>query len=376
VVRLRGGGSTRHRRRLIAGALVLSMLLADCGADEPDGPDEPVAPLEEPAPPDPPSEEPPADPAEPASVEVEVFFPNGTLGDPCGEVFPVVRSVPADDPVTGAVEALLAGPTRPERVDGYDGWFSEDTVGMLRGLEVVEGTAHVALGDLRPVIPNAASSCGSAALLAQLDTTLLAFDEVTDTQYSFGGDVDAFYAWLQYAPPAGAAGVAVETIAARLEQQMDAASRRANPDTEPFVHHLACMHPDNVTGGDVFVCEAHSIGPVRLETGRATIAVLDDEGAVAWNCVTDAPSTTQELLERYESVPHGLHCRDLRAGAAEHPFDLSGSARPETEFFWSLVYWFLEGQPARMDADGNGIPCESLYPAHVVESVLAGEVTF
>jgi hypothetical protein len=41
---------------------------------------------------------------------------------------------------------------------------------------VADGVAHVTFADLRPVIPNASTSCGSAALLAQLDQTLLAFD--------------------------------------------------------------------------------------------------------------------------------------------------------------------------------------------------------
>jgi hypothetical protein len=34
------------------------------------------------------------------------------------------------------------------------------------------------------------------------------------------------------------------------------------------------------------------------------------------------------------------------------------------------VYWNLEGQPARMDADGDGIPCGTLYDADVIEGAL------
>ncbi len=45
---------------------------------------------------------------------------------------------------------------------------------------------------------------------------------------------------------------------------------------------------------------------------------------------------------------------------------------PETNFFWSLVYWSLEGEPDRMDADQNGVPCETLYDTAVVNNVLAG----
>jgi hypothetical protein len=36
------------------------------------------------------------------------------------------------------------------------------------------------------------------------------------------------------------------------------------------------------------------------------------------------------------------------------------------------VYWSLEGEPDRMDADLNGIPCETLYDADAVSSVVVG----
>lgn len=137
---------------------------------------------------------------EPATVEVQVFFTNDQLGDPCGEVFPVERTVAADDPVRGALTALLAGPTDDERTEGYGGWFSDATAELLLDVEVVDRTAHVTFADLRPVIPNASTSCGSAALLAELDTTLLAFDDIDDTRYALA-DQTAFYEWLQYADP-------------------------------------------------------------------------------------------------------------------------------------------------------------------------------
>jgi hypothetical protein len=52
------------------------------------------------------------------------------------------------------------------------------------------------------VIPNASTSCGSAALLAQLDHTLLQFPAIDATIYSINGSPEAFYEWLQYEPPA------------------------------------------------------------------------------------------------------------------------------------------------------------------------------
>lgn len=161
--------------------LALTLLAGACGRS----PDEPAAA------PDP----------EPATVGVEVFFTNDQLGDPCGEVFAVTRAVDAEEPVRGALEALLAGPTDAERADGYGSWFSDATAEMLLDLEVVDGVAHVTFADLRPVIPNASTSCGSAALLAELDQTLLAFDTIDETRYAFA-DQAAFYEWLQLHDPA------------------------------------------------------------------------------------------------------------------------------------------------------------------------------
>jgi putative hemolysin len=138
-----------------------------------------------------------------ATATVELYFSNETLGDPCGEVFPVPREVPADTLAVEAVEALLAGPTPDEEAQGYGGWFSADTEGLLRSVGVTDGTVRVDFADLRPVIPNASTSCGSAALLAQLDRTLLQFPDIDATLYSIDGSPEVFYEWLQYEAPAG-----------------------------------------------------------------------------------------------------------------------------------------------------------------------------
>ena len=137
-----------------------------------------------------------------ADVEVSVFFVNDQLGDPCGEVFPVTRRVSAEGLVAGTVAALVAGPDAEERADGYGGWFSTDTRDVVRSVDVVEGTAVVDFVDLREIIPNASTSCGSAALLSQLDATLSALPGVETTHYTIEGSADVFYEWLQHeAPP-------------------------------------------------------------------------------------------------------------------------------------------------------------------------------
>lgn len=59
-----------------------------------------------------------------------------------------------------------------------------------------------------------------------------------------------------------------------------------------------------------------------------------------------APITT--ALGDVRAQPAGLFCRDLRAKG----FSYSAA----------VDYWRQQGQPDQMDADKNGIPCETVYP--------------
>jgi hypothetical protein len=67
--------------------------------------------------------------------------------------------------LTGAIRALLAGPTAAERARGYGGWFSKKTAGHLRSVRVADGVAYVPAASRVP--------------------------------YSFDGSRRAFYQWLQ-----------------------------------------------------------------------------------------------------------------------------------------------------------------------------------
>jgi hypothetical protein len=147
--------------------------------------------------------EPAAEPTnvQPATVEVEVYFTNDTLGDPCTDVFGVTRTIDRDDILTGTLNALLAGPTPTEIDDGYGGWFGPTTADALLDATVDDdGTVHVTFTDLRELIPNASTSCGSTALLAMLDTTLLALDDITTTRYAIA-TTDTFTSWLRGPEP-------------------------------------------------------------------------------------------------------------------------------------------------------------------------------
>lgn len=58
------------------------------------------------------------------------------------------------------------------------------------------------------------------------------------------------------------------------------------------------------------------------------------------------PQSTYDVVPSYE-LPSGLLCRDLQARGIG--------------VYDALRYYIWEGSPDRMDADGNGIPCETVY---------------
>ncbi|MCM4084415.1 Gmad2 immunoglobulin-like domain-containing protein [Paractinoplanes hotanensis] len=137
----------------------------------------------------------------PATMTVTVYFHRGQNTDPT-KVVAVQRTVPKSAKVgTASLKQLLAGPTEVERSSGYWSFFSAKTAGTLRTLRIGDGVARADFRDLRAIIPNASSSHGSAALLAELDHTLKQFRSVRSTVYSLDGDVAAFYEWLQLEPP-------------------------------------------------------------------------------------------------------------------------------------------------------------------------------
>ena len=142
-----------------------------------------------------------ATPAPPARQHVVFIYAPRSVGNNCARVLPLRRAVPSPALLKGAMQALLAGPTKAERARGYGGWFSAATAGSLRSVRLSRGTAYVDFRDFASRIPNASTSCGSALLLAQLDRTAKQFATVERTVYSFNGSRHAFYDWLQREPP-------------------------------------------------------------------------------------------------------------------------------------------------------------------------------
>lgn len=131
---------------------------------------------------------------------VSIYAPRGASYE-CARVLPLKRTVDAPTLLKGAMQALLAGPTKAERAHGYGGWFSAKTAGHLRSVRIVHGVAFIDFRAFARDIPNASTSCGSTLLLAQLDRTARQFPTVNLTVYSFDGSRQAFYGWLQRDPP-------------------------------------------------------------------------------------------------------------------------------------------------------------------------------
>lgn len=146
---------------------------------------EPVAPPEEPAP----------------TISLAVYFGNTELNpemEDCSLVFPVEREVPRTQGVARAVlSELFTGPTEEEKEQGYVSFFSQETADILKNVHIENDTAYVDLEDIRSIIPNASSSCGSAQLMAEIETTLKQFITVERVILAIDSDPETFYEWIQ-----------------------------------------------------------------------------------------------------------------------------------------------------------------------------------
>lgn len=140
-------------------------------------------------------------PSTPATMTVTLYFSNTVL-DPgaseCAQVYAVHRTIPeASDVLTATLNELLAGPTAAEKAQGYGSWFSAATAQSLLKASTSANTSYVDLTDIRTVIPNASTSCGSAALLAQLRTTAQQAAMTPRVLYAIKGQPSTFWEWLQ-----------------------------------------------------------------------------------------------------------------------------------------------------------------------------------
>jgi hypothetical protein len=101
------------------------------------------------------------------------------------------------------------------------------------------------------------------------------------------------------------------------------------------------------TDGDGYPCE-HTEFPLDLP------ACCGEEPPDSWVPADNYP---------WEYFPHpfwerGWYCRDL---AFEYDFG---------DYQDAILYWLWEGEPDRMDADGDGYPCETVWPEMFIRDML------
>jgi spore germination protein GerM len=133
-------------------------------------------------------------------MSLRVFFNQTGLNKEadCSQVYSVSRRVTKTTAVAkAALTELFAGPTAAEKAEGYTSFFSAATKGILKSVKVEEETAYVNLTDIRPIIPNASTSCGSAQFLAAVETTLKQFPTVKKVIFAINGQPKTFYDWIQ-----------------------------------------------------------------------------------------------------------------------------------------------------------------------------------
>ncbi len=146
-------------------------------------------------------------------------------------------------------------------------------------------------------------------------------------------------------------GLVTATVA-DLERALEAEIARDYPHSAPG--EAICEGSGRLAEWSVLLCGYLPDEPA--EFGGIHVSMLDG-GRYAWGlaeCCDGAPWA--------DAYPPSLYCRDL----IQPPPDISPLNEPRPEYHLSygvaVYYWLVEGRPARMDADGNGRPCETVYP--------------
>lgn len=119
-------------------------------------------------------------------------------------------------------------------------------------------------------------------------------------------------------------------------------------DGVQIAFEVICPVPERIDRGAELLCvlDPEDEG---IDDAAALIVFRDATGAYNFTYGTGFPTSGDELVRVHGS---GRLCRELAAAGED--------------YFMAVLYWFAEGEPARMDADGNGIPCETVYDADVV----------
>ncbi len=126
-----------------------------------------------------------------------MFFSVGD-GSDCSMVDGFAVKVPTgEDPIEVALAALVGGPTEEEEAEGASSFFSTGTAEVITSISLVDGLLLIDFVDVRSDLENASTSCGSEALLSQLNATALQHPNVERVRYSIVGSCSVFSNWLQ-----------------------------------------------------------------------------------------------------------------------------------------------------------------------------------
>jgi hypothetical protein len=132
------------------------------------------------------------------TLTISVYFghKNISLND-CSQTLALKRVIPYTTGVAySALEQLFLGPTKEEQQAGYFSVWGNDS-SILKSIHIDNGTAYVDLHDIRPVLQNISSSCGSSAAFAQLNATLTQFSTIHSVRIAIDGSPKTFYEWVQ-----------------------------------------------------------------------------------------------------------------------------------------------------------------------------------
>lgn len=145
-----------------------------------------------------------------------------------------------------------------------------------------------------------------------------------------------------------------------LEDDLTTAILETHPFTGPG--EAACSATDPLTDWQPIYCGYNPYVPA--EYGPIYLSLLDQHRYV-WalgHCCDSGPNP--------EAYHTGLLCRDLLKPPPESDRDWDPKEN-HLSYGLAVWYWLADGRPDRMDADHNGIPCETVYPKNEVDDFWA-----
>lgn len=135
------------------------------------------------------------------NIEMNVYFNNEKLNPnlkDCSLVYPVKRKITlTGDPFLQILNLLFLGPTEEEKLQGYVSVFSVETKNILKNLDISsDGIAYLDFYDIRNILPEVSSSCGSSQFIKSIEETLKQFKFINKVIFAINGDPETFYEWV------------------------------------------------------------------------------------------------------------------------------------------------------------------------------------